>query len=247
MLRVERLSRTFGALEAVSDLTLEIPDGALYGLIGPNGSGKTTLFNVVTGLYPPTSGRILLDHQDITAAAASRRVRLGIARTFQNLRIYPRMSVFDNVWVAQHALPEVGLTGLLFPNRAAERRRRDRVDELLELAELHDRREQLAGTLPLAEQRRLELVRAIARSPRLLLLDEPAGGMNPAETEAMASLIRTVAAPGRTCIVIEHKMDMIQSLCPQICVLNFGAKIAEGTPGEVFSDAGVLEAYLGYD
>ena len=245
MLSVEGLSRSFGGVAALAELDLRVAPGDVLGLIGPNGSGKTTLFNVMTGVYPVDQGSIRLRGEDITNLKPPAIVRRGVARTFQNLRIYRRMTVFDNVWVAQHSLPGVGLRELIVARPAAERARRAEVDRLLEATGLADRAGLLAGELPLPEQRRLELARALVRSPDLLLLDEPAGGMTPSETAAMAALIRDVAAPGRTCIVIEHKMDMLTDLCTRMVVLNFGRKIAEGTPDEVLTHPDVLEAYLG--
>ena len=219
----------------------------MLGLIGPNGSGKTTLFNVITGVHAADAGRVVLRDADITRSTPAGIVRLGIARTFQNLRIFQRMSVRDNVWVAQHSLPGVGPLGLLSNLSAAERERRAEIDTLLDAVGLADRRDALAGSLPLPDQRRLELARALARSPALLLLDEPAGGMTPAETAEMAALIRDFAVPGRTCIVIEHKLDLISEVCQRLCVLNFGRKIADGEPDRVLQQAEVLEAYLGRD
>lgn len=247
MLRIESLSRSFGGVAALEALDLAVADGEVVGLIGPNGSGKTTLFNVITSVHAADSGRVVLRDEDITRSTPVRIVRHGIARTFQNLRIYKRMSVSDNVWVAQHSLPGVRPLELLSDRSAAERARRAEIDRLLDAVGLADRRDVLAGSLPLPEQRRLELARALVRSPALLLLDEPAGGMTPAETAEMAALIRDFALPGRTCIVIEHKLDLISALCQRLCVLNFGRKIADGAPDEVLQRAEVLEAYLGRD
>lgn len=245
MLKVEGLSRTFGGVEALVGLDLEVKEGAVVGLIGPNGSGKTTLFNILTGVYPADSGRVFLRGKDVTNRKPQQIIRQGVARTFQNLRLYQRMTVFDNVWVAQHSLPDVTLRELILARRERERVRREAVEQMLEVTGLADRADQLADGLPLAQQRRLELARALIRSPDLLLLDEPAGGMTPVETAEMADLIRQVATPGRTCIVIEHKMDLLSGLCQRMCVLNFGRKIAEGEPKQVFEHPDVLEAYLG--
>ena len=245
MLAAEGLSQNFDGVRALTDVNLQVARGEVVGLIGPNGSGKTTLFNVVTGVYAPTAGRIRIDGNDVTGQPPQRIIRAGVARTFQNLRIYARMSVFDNVWVAQNGLPGMTLRDLLLSRRDREDARRAHVDDLLERTGLADRRDLLAGGLPLPDQRRLELARALVRDPALLLLDEPAGGMTPNETTDMAALIRDIALPGRTCVVIEHKMDLISALCDRLCVLNFGRNIAEGAPREVLADPAVVEAYVG--
>ncbi|HEA65971.1 MAG TPA: ABC transporter ATP-binding protein [Desulfobacterales bacterium] len=246
ILKIDYLSQQFEAVKALIDVDLEVSPGEVLGLIGPNGSGKTTLLNVITGLYAPTQGEIFFKSQKINGLKTYQIIHLGISRTFQNLRIYGRMTVFNNIWGAQHSLSDRGIRRQFLMSRN-QKKDREKVNHLLDLVGLYERREWLAKQLPLPDQRRLELARALIRAPQLLLLDEPAGGMTPKETEAMASLIQKIAIPGRTCIIIEHKMDMITALCNRLCVLNFGSKIAEGTPNEVLKNPLVLEAYLGYE
>ncbi len=245
MLSAVAVTKAFGAHLALDNLSLAVTKGGVIGLIGPNGSGKTTLFNAITGIHSPTSGSLHFAGRDITGRASERIAQLGIARTFQNLKVFRRLTVFDNVLGAQNSASDMTMWQMLFSVRRNETPRRDRVEHILERVGLTDRRHALAQDLPLGEQRRLELARALAREPELLLLDEPAGGMTPQETDTMAELIHDVAEAGPTVFLIEHKMGMVMRLCRHIVVLNFGRKIAEGTPKQVQSDAAVREAYLG--
>ncbi len=247
MLRIDGVSKNFGAVQALDRVGFEVPRGSVFGLIGPNGSGKTTLFNAITGIGPTSEGRIRYRDHDITDLKPHEIAKLGIARTFQNLKLFARMTVFDNVLGAQTSLPEVRFWQHIVPSRTAEAERTGRVMALLEMVGLAHRRNDLAQELPLGDQRRLELARALAREPELLLLDEPAGGMTPQETDGMVRLIERVAGTGPTVILIEHKMGMVMRLCRRIAVLNFGHRIAEGGPKEIQSDPVVREAYLGQE
>ena len=245
MLALEGIEKRFGALAALTGIDLEVAAGEVLGIVGPNGSGKTTLLNTVTGVYPPNSGRILFQGTDITGWKGHRIARLGVVRTFQNIRLFPTMTVFHNVWCAQHRLVPGGMLGLLrsLPSGGSADTRK--AEAALEQVGLLRDREVLARHLPLPDRRRLEIARALAVDARLVLLDEPAGGMTPAETADMAALIREIVAPGRTCVVIEHKMALITGACTRLCVFDFGRKIAEGLPGDVLADARVREVYLG--
>ena len=245
MLALRGVEKRFGALAALADIDLEVASGDILGIIGPNGSGKTTLLNTVTGAYAPSAGRISFQDTDITGWKGHRIARLGVARTFQNIRLFPTMTVFQNVWAAQHRQVSGGLLGLLRSRPTSACGDTRRVKAVLEQVGLLEDREVLARHLPLPARRRLEVARALAVDAKLVLFDEPAGGMTPAETADMARLIREVVAPGRTCVVIEHKMALIAGVCTRLCVLDFGRKIAEGRPGEVLADAKVREVYLG--
>ncbi len=245
MLSIRGITKTFGALRAVDALDLEIAPGGIYGLIGPNGSGKTTLFNVISGIHEAAEGSINYRGHQLTGLSSEAIARLGIARTFQNLKIFRRLTVLENVTGAQTSAQDVSLLQTLVPNRGLEFDRRGRAMHILERVGLADRQNTLAQELPLGEQRRLELARAMAREPELMMLDEPAGGMTPHETDAMARLIERVAKDGPTVLLIEHKMGMVMSLCRRLAVLNFGRKIAEGTPHEIQSNEAAIEAYLG--
>ena len=249
MLELKGVNKSFGGVQAVKDMSFVIEKGELAGLIGPNGAGKTTIFNLVTGVYDVTGGEIEFKGKNINRLKTFQVISLGVARTFQNLRLFTASSVLDNVMTAaqQHyrysffeAVSHLGRW------KKMEKAARDESMELLERVGLADRADQAAGTLPYGMQRRLEIARAISLRPELLLLDEPAAGMNAEEVEQLNELIRLIHADFKlTILLIEHHMDMVMAICPHIVCMNFGAKIAEGSPDEIQSHPEVLKAYLG--
>lgn len=249
VLRLENLNHYFGGLKAVSNFEAELQKGELVGLIGPNGAGKTTIFNLVTGVYAPTQGKIFFKGQDITGMKPYRIAEMGIARTFQTLRLYGSLSVLDNVTLGYHFRVNYGLLPSILRTssfRDEERKMRERSEELLARFGLLDMAYERASSLPYGEQRRLEICRALASDPELLLLDEPAAGMNPLEVEELMNLIRWVHKEfDVTIFLIEHQMQVVMGICPRIIAMDFGEIIAEGTPEEIQNNPRVLEAYLG--
>jgi branched-chain amino acid transport system ATP-binding protein len=248
-LAVDDLSIAFGGLAALSGVSFEAADGEILALIGPNGAGKSTVFNVVTGLYRPSAGRVTLDGADLLRLAPHAIARHGVARTFQNTEVFRPLSALDNVLVGEHQRLRAGpLAALAWLPRVAreERQARARARALLERLGLADVAEVEAGSLPLGRQKRLEMARALAIGPRCLLLDEPAGGLNPTETRALMDLIVRLRDELRlTIVVVEHDMDLVMSISDRVIVLNHGKKIAEGKPREIAGDAAVIDAYLG--
>ena len=244
MLELRQLSRSFGGVKALDQLDLSVRKGEILGLIGPNGSGKSTTVNLIAGLYKPSGGSLAFNGVDLAQRGTHERAALGIARTFQNIRLFANLSVWQNVWAAR-VVRDTGWTGLRTRWLSSGRSARDEVQELLAFSGLAGKADVLAGNLAFGEQRRLELARAAASGAELLLLDEPAAGMNAEEIDELDDRIRSLRDQGRTILLIEHHMELVMAVCDRIAVLNFGRKIAEGTPAQVQNDAAVRAAYLG--
>ena len=251
VLKTENLGISFGGLKAVQNLNLEIKEKQLYGLVGPNGAGKTTVFNMITGVYKPTTGRFYLDGENITGKTQEIINHKGIARTFQNIRLFNNMTVIRNVLVGLHNQPEFkcGFFTSIFrlpKHFDTEKRMRECAKEILRIVGLEEERNNLSCNLPYGKQRKLEIARALATNPKLLCLDEPAAGMNPHETEDLMRIINHIRDEYNiTILLIEHDMKFVSGLCDEITVLNFGTVLAQGKPEDALNDPEVIKAYIG--
>ncbi len=250
LLQLTFIGKQFGGLSALSDVSLHIRRGEIYGLIGPNGAGKTTLFNVITGLYQPSAGEFQFNATRYQTAKPHVLARAGIARTFQNIRLFANLTALENVMIGCHVRTNAGVFGALLRNlntRVEERAITERARELLRYVGIEKPAQTLAKHLSYGEQRRLEIARALATDPLLLALDEPAAGMNATETESLKVLLQAIRSSGITVLLIEHDVKLIMGLCDRVAVLDYGRKIAEGVPDEVRNDSAVIAAYLGQE